>query len=82
MGTAAFVAFLMSLTDKNYTATQYALLSSVFAIGRTLAGVPAGFLAKNLGWPLYFVICTCLASPGLFLLWWIRRQASAVRLQL
>ena len=76
-GTAAFLAFLMSLTDKKFTATQYALFSSVFAQGRTLAGVPSGFLAKGLGWPEYFVACSCMAAPGLILLWWIRKRAAA-----
>jgi PAT family beta-lactamase induction signal transducer AmpG len=73
LGTAAFVAFLTSLPEKKYAGTQYALLSSVMAIGRTLAGVPAGYLAANLSWPVYFAVCTCLATPGLTRLWWLRR---------
>jgi hypothetical protein len=49
LGTAAFVAFLTSLCDKRFTATQYALLSSLMAMSRVLAGVPTGFMAKSLG---------------------------------
>jgi PAT family beta-lactamase induction signal transducer AmpG len=68
MGTAAFVAFLMSLTDKHFTATQYALLSSLMALARTFAVAPSGYLAEHLGWPLFFVVTTCLAIPGLLVL--------------
>lgn len=68
MGTAAFVAFLMSLCDKRFTATQYALLSSLMAMSRVLAGVPTGFMAKGLGWPLFFAVSVLGAVPGIFLL--------------
>jgi PAT family beta-lactamase induction signal transducer AmpG len=74
MGTAAFVAFLMSLCDKHVTATQYALLSSVMALTRIFAGVGAGFLAKSLSWPSYFFCCSLLGGPGLILLWKLRRR--------
>lgn len=68
MGTAAYSAFLMSLCDKRFTATQYALLTSLMAFTRVLAGVPTGFLAKNVGWEVYFIIATSLMIPGLLLL--------------
>lgn len=68
MGTAAFVAFLMSLCDKRFTATQYALLSSLMAISRVLAGIPTGFMAVWLGWPLFFSVSILGAVPGLLLL--------------
>jgi PAT family beta-lactamase induction signal transducer AmpG len=68
MATAGFVGFLMSLCDKRFTATQFALLSSLMALGRTLAGMPAGWIAKQVGWPTYFVISMLVAIPGLLLL--------------
>ena len=68
MATGAFGVLLLRLTQKQFSSTQYALFSSVFALGRTLAGPPAGFLTDALGWtPLFFV--SVLASiPGLLLL--------------
>ena len=68
MGTAAFVAFMMSLCDKRFTATQYALLTSFMAITRVLAGVPTGFLVHSMGWPLFYTLSTFAALPGLLLL--------------
>jgi len=68
MATGAFGVLLLRLTQKQFSATQYALFSSVFALGRTLAGPPAGYLVDALGWtPLFFA--SVLASvPGLALL--------------
>lgn len=68
MGTAAFVAFLMAACNVRYTATQYALLSSVAVIARTFVGPPAGYIVKAFGWPTFFVISILLAIPGLMLL--------------
>ena len=68
MATASFVGFIMSLCDKRFTATQFALLSSLMALGRTLAGMPAGWFAQQIGWPSYFVVATLAAIPGLLLL--------------
>lgn len=73
MGTAAFVAFLMSLTDKRYSATQYALLSSFAALTRTVAGAPTGWLAFQLGWAPFYALTVVGAVPALLLLWWLRR---------
>lgn len=73
MGTAAFVAFLMSLTERQYSATQYALLSSLTALTRTVAGAPTGVLADHLGWAEFFGVTVLGALPGLLLLWWLRR---------
>jgi PAT family beta-lactamase induction signal transducer AmpG len=77
MGTTAFVAFLASLTDKRFTATQYALLSSVMGIPRVLAGSITGLLATWLGWSGFFIVCTLLAIPGLLLIVHLRRLASS-----
>ena len=76
MGTTAFVAFMASLTDKRFTATQYALLSSFMGIPRVLAGSITGVLATWLGWAGFFVLCTLLAIPGLLLITKLRRLAS------
>jgi PAT family beta-lactamase induction signal transducer AmpG len=76
MGTTAFVAFMASLTDKRFTATQYALLSSIMGIPRVLAGSITGLLATWLGWAGFFIVCTLLAIPGLLLIAHLRRLAS------
>lgn len=68
MGTAAFVAFMGSMTSRRYTATQYALLSSLMGVPRTLLSVPTGWLAQSLGWPVYFMVCAVCAIPGLLLI--------------
>jgi MFS transporter, PAT family, beta-lactamase induction signal transducer AmpG len=68
MGTAAYSAFLMSLCNKRFTATQYALLSSLMALSRVIAGTPTGYLAKTIGWEHYFLIATFIAIPGLLML--------------
>jgi len=68
MGTAAFIAFMASITNKKYTATQYALLSSLMGIPRVFASASTGFLAKNLGWEDFFIACTLIAIPGMLLL--------------
>jgi len=68
MGTAAFVAFMMRLCDKRFTATQYALLTSFMAVTRVLAGVPTGFMANSMGWPMFFAMSMLGALPGILLL--------------
>ena len=68
MGTAAYTALFMSLCNKKFTATQYALLSSLMAVSRYVTGAPTGYLADAVGWTMFFIICTILAVPGLLLL--------------
>lgn len=68
MGTTAYVAYMASLTNKRFTATQYALLSSCMGIPRVIIAAPAGWLAELVGWPLFFLGCTLAAVPGLLLL--------------
>ncbi|MGD9081143.1 MAG: AmpG family muropeptide MFS transporter [Desulfobacterales bacterium] len=68
MGTAAFVAFMASITNKKFTATQYALLTSIMGLSRQLASSVTGFMAKNIGWESFFVFCTLIAIPGMLLL--------------
>ncbi|MBW2613789.1 MAG: AmpG family muropeptide MFS transporter [Deltaproteobacteria bacterium] len=68
MGTAAFAAYMASITNKKFTATQYALLSSLMGIPRVLASTPTGYMAKHFGWVYFFVFCTIIAIPGMLLL--------------
>jgi PAT family beta-lactamase induction signal transducer AmpG len=76
MGTAAFVALLMALCDHRFSATQFALLSALAAIGRVFVGPPSGLLVDAVGW-VWFFFCTFLvAIPGLLLLWQLRRRVS------
>ncbi len=68
MATGAFGVLLLRLTQKQFSATQYALFSSVFALGRTLAGPPAGFLVDAIGWTPFFLVSVLASVPGLVLL--------------
>ena len=68
MGTSAYAAFMASLTNRQFTATQYALLSSLMGVPRVFAGAATGVLAEHLGWSGYFLMCALVAIPGLFLL--------------
>ncbi|MBE7635832.1 MFS transporter [Sneathiella sp. P13V-1] len=79
MGTAAFVAYLSSLCNISYTATQYALLSSFMATARIWFSSPGGFLAEQTGWITFFILTTLAAVPGLVLLWWLTRKSSETR---
>lgn len=74
MGTTAFVAYLSSLCNVAYTATQYALLTSLMAISRTTMSAGAGWLADQVSWPAFFVLTTLAAVPGLLLLVWMMRR--------
>lgn len=74
LGTAAFVAFLMALTDRRYTAAQYALLSALAAVGRVYVGPASGVMVEAFGWPSFFVFTVVAALPGLLLLWVLRRD--------
>lgn len=74
MGTSAYVAYMASLTNKRFTATQYALLSSCMGVPRVIVAAPAGWLAEQAGWPLFFFGCALAAIPGLLLLPMVARQ--------
>jgi PAT family beta-lactamase induction signal transducer AmpG len=78
MGTAAFVAFLMSLCNQRFTATQFALLSAFASVGRVWVGPLAGVLAESIGWPTFFIISTVLAAPSLVMLRRLRREVDAL----
>jgi len=69
MASVAQGALLLRVCDKRYAATQFALLSGLFALGRTTSGIPSGFLVEALGYPLFFTVCaTVMAVPGFIFL--------------
>ncbi|HJX34716.1 MAG TPA: AmpG family muropeptide MFS transporter [Desulfatiglandales bacterium] len=68
MGSAAQLAFMASITDKRFTATQYAMLSSLAAIPRVIISAPTGYMAKHMGWEAFFIMCALIAIPGMLLL--------------
>jgi PAT family beta-lactamase induction signal transducer AmpG len=68
MATSALVAFVTRLCDRRYGATQYALLSSLFGLGRWLSGPPSGWMAERLGYTAFFAVAALAALPGLALL--------------
>lgn len=71
LGTAAFTAFIARTTHPAYTATQFALFTSLAAVPRTVINAFAGVLAERLGWMNFFFCCVALAVPGMLLLKWI-----------
>ena len=74
LGSAAFVAYLSVLCNIKYTATQYALLSSIMGIARTFLASPSGFLVNYLGWSNFFLISTIFGIPGLLILFWMQKS--------
>lgn len=78
MGTAAYVALLMALCDRRFSATQYALLSALSAVGRVYVGPSAGYLVAAFGWTQFFFFTFLIALPGLALLAWMRRRIEAL----
>jgi len=80
LGTAALTAFIARETSKTFAATQFALFTALTALPRSLANASTGWLVEELSWPLFFVLCTALALPGLLLLRWVApwREAGTV----
>jgi PAT family beta-lactamase induction signal transducer AmpG len=68
MGTAAYAAYMASLTNKQFTATQYALLSALMGVPRVILASPTGWMSKVMGWEMFFVVCSVAALPGLLFL--------------
>jgi PAT family beta-lactamase induction signal transducer AmpG len=68
MATTAYVAFMATLTNRKFTATQYALLSSLMGIPRVIVNTPTGYLAEWLGWEGFFPVLHGATVPGLWLL--------------
>ena len=78
MGTAAYVALLMALCDRRFSATQYALLSALSAIGRVYVGPIAGYLVASLGWQTFFFCTFVIALPGILMLYRMRGPIDAL----
>ncbi len=74
LGTAAFLAFMMSVCEKRYAATQFALLSALFGLTRQIAVWISGSLTQRIGYADYFLLTFVLAFPAFALLPWIRRM--------
>jgi MFS transporter, PAT family, beta-lactamase induction signal transducer AmpG len=68
LATAALVGFIMTLCNPRFSATQYALLSSLIALGRDVLAAPSGSVAENVGWPAFFLISVVASIPGLMIL--------------
>jgi PAT family beta-lactamase induction signal transducer AmpG len=81
IGTVIFVAYLSALCrNPLHTATQYALLTALAAVGRTYLSAGGGYIAEATGWAWFFVICALAAIPSLVLLWWLQRRGHFERL--
>lgn len=74
---SAFIAYLSGLTNTAYTATQYALFSSIFTLPGKLLGGASGFVSEALGWPGFFVYTSALGIPALLLILWLGRHLPA-----
>lgn len=78
MGTAAFVALLMALCQRQFSATHFALLSALAAVGRIYVSPVSGVLAPAIGWPAFFLFSMVVALPGLLLLLWLKPAVIAL----
>src|SRR5476649_2338050 len=82
IGTVMFVAYLSALCQNPlHTATQYALLTALAAVGRTYLSSGAGFIAESTGWVWFFLICALAGLPSLALLWWLQMRGHFKRLE-
>jgi len=71
LGTVAFTAFIARTTDPRYTATQFALFTSLFSVPRAVVNASTGWIVEHTGWFHFFLICTVLAVTGMLLLFWV-----------
>jgi MFS transporter, PAT family, beta-lactamase induction signal transducer AmpG len=71
LASVAFVAFLMGLCDRRFSATQYALLSALSAVGRVFVGPSAGIFVEHLGWVDFYLFACLIGLPSIFLLYWL-----------
>ena len=74
MGTAAFVAYMAQLCNLRFTATQYALLTSLSSLGRSVIASSAGFIVGEVGWSMFFVISAAFGVPGMVMLYILDRK--------
>ncbi len=75
MASAAFIAYVSSLCDSRFTATQYQILGLLMSPSRSLLSASNGWLADHLDWVSFFVATTAFALPGLLMLFWVMRLA-------
>ena len=80
LGSTAFVVLVTALCNVRYSATQYALLSSLAAVGRVFLGPLAAWLVPQVGWPMFFAITALSALPGLMLIIVLRRAIEQAEL--
>jgi MFS transporter, PAT family, beta-lactamase induction signal transducer AmpG len=81
MASAAFVAYLSRLCSRDFTATQYALMSSLATVGLNVLAASGGWLAQQLGWIPFFVASTAACLPALLLLLWLMRSGAEPEFQ-
>ena len=74
LATTALVAYISSLCNKLYTATQYALLSSVMSLSRDIFSSTSGLLAQYVSWNVFFIISGCLSLPSLIIVWFCLKK--------
>ena len=74
LGSAAFVAYLSALCNKKYTGTQYALLSSIMGLARTILSSPSGFIVEAFGWSKFFIFSTICGLPAIMILFWMKAK--------
>ncbi len=75
LGSSAYAAFMASMTNRRFTGTQYALLTALMALPRTLLASPTGYMAEWLGWTGFFLACTVIALPGMALIPFLTRRS-------
>ena len=78
IGLTVFATYLSGLSNLAFTATQYALLSSAAAVGRTFISAPSGYVQAGLGWPGFYLFAAAMALPGLICLWLMQRHGFVV----
>ena len=82
IGTVVFIAYLSALcTSPAHTATQFALLTALASVGRTMLASPAGYIAETTGWVWFFIICAAAAIPGLLLLWLLTKRGDFAEIE-
>ena len=79
MGTAAFVSLLMALCNHRFSATQYALLSSLASLSRTFISPSSGYLVESVGWAVFFLITAISALPGIWMLMRLKQEISEIK---
>lgn len=81
MAISSVIAFMMSLCNIRYTATQYALLSSLAGLGRTSLSAGSGFVVEAYDWTVFFIVSGCLGIPALIALWFIPRYVNVAEIE-